>query len=68
MILVALAIFQTWIRVGVGIDKLLIDLGFRNFFGTKIIWSRSVLTSCGLAVLLHYSNGLKSAHRETRTH
>jgi hypothetical protein len=39
VILVALAIFQTWIRVGVGIAKLLIDLGFRNFFGTKIIWS-----------------------------
>jgi hypothetical protein len=36
MILVALAIFQTWIWVGVGIDKLLIDLGSRNFFNTKL--------------------------------
>jgi hypothetical protein len=36
MILVALAIFQKWIWVGVGMDKLLIDLGFRNFFNTKL--------------------------------
>jgi len=36
VILVALAIFQTWIWVGVDIDKLLIDLGVRNFFNTKL--------------------------------
>jgi hypothetical protein len=44
--------------VGVGIDKFLIDLGFRNFFNTQITSFGSVLTSFSLAVWLHYSNGL----------
>jgi len=30
MILVALAVFQTWIWVEVGVGKFLIDLGFRK--------------------------------------
>jgi len=54
MIMAALAIFQAWIRVGVGIGKFLIDLGVRNIFDTKLTWSRSMLTSGWLCVLLHY--------------
>jgi len=58
MILVALAVFQTWIWVGVGIGKFLIDLGFRNFFNTKLTWSRSMLVPGWLSVSLHDNNGL----------
>jgi hypothetical protein len=43
VILVALAIFLTWVCIGVGIDWFLIDFGFRNFFNTKITWFGSVL-------------------------
>jgi len=58
MVMVTLAIFQSWIWVAVDIDKFLIGLGFRNFFNTKITWSGSVLTSGWLSVLLHYNIGL----------
>jgi len=58
MILVTLAIFQTWVWVGVGIDKFLIDWGFRIFFNTKITWTGSMLVCCRLSVSLHYNNGL----------
>jgi hypothetical protein len=58
MFLVALTIFQSWIRVGVGIGKLLIVLGFRNFFNTKITFSGSLLGSGLVSVSLHYNNGL----------
>ena len=44
--------------MGVGIGKFLIDLGFRNFFNSKLIWSRSMLVRGGLSVSLHYNNGL----------
>jgi hypothetical protein len=44
--------------VGVGIGKFLINLGFRNFFNTKITQSGSMLAPGWLSVLLHYSNGL----------
>jgi phosphotransferase system glucose/maltose/N-acetylglucosamine-specific IIC component len=36
MIIAALAIFQAWIWVGVGIGKFLNDLGVRNIFNTKL--------------------------------
>ena len=36
MIIAALAIFQAWISVGVGIGKFLNDLGARNIFNTKL--------------------------------
>jgi hypothetical protein len=58
MIMGALAIFQAWIWLGVGIGKLLIDLGVRNIFDTKITWSGSMVASGWLAVLLRYFNGL----------
>jgi hypothetical protein len=51
--------------MGVDIDKLLIDLGFRNFFNTKITWFGSMLTSGWLAVWLLYNNGLISGLRES---
>jgi hypothetical protein len=60
MFLVALTIFQKWIRVGVGIGKLLIVMGFRNFFNTKITLSGSLLASGLVSVSLHYSNGLNA--------
>jgi hypothetical protein len=52
----ALAIFQPWIWVGVGIGKILIDLGGKNIFDTKITWCGSMLISGWLAgcfVALH---------------
>jgi len=36
MIMVALALFQVWILVGMGIFKFLVDLGVRNIFDTKL--------------------------------
>ena len=36
MITAALAIFKAWIWVGVGIGKLLNDLGIRNILDTKL--------------------------------
>jgi hypothetical protein len=45
MIMAALAIFQPWIRVGVGIGKFLFVLGGKNIFDTKITWSRSMPTN-----------------------
>ena len=36
MIIAALAIFQAWILVGVGVGKLLNDLGVRNILDTKL--------------------------------
>ena len=60
MNLTALTIVQPWIRVGVSVGKFLIDLGFRNFFNTKVTWSGSVLTSGWLSVLLCYNNGLNA--------
>ena len=36
MITAALAIFQAWFWVGVGIGKLLNDLGIRNILDTKL--------------------------------
>ena len=36
MIMAGLALFQSWIRVGVGIGKFLIDLGVRNIFDIKL--------------------------------
>ena len=36
MIIAALAIFQAWFWVGVGIGKLLNDLGIRNVLDTKL--------------------------------
>ena len=44
--------------MGVGIGKFLIDLGFRNFFNTKLTWSRSMLVPGWLSVSLHDNNGL----------
>jgi hypothetical protein len=41
-----------------GIGKFSIDLGFRNFFNTKIMWSGSMLVPGWLAVSMHYNNGL----------
>jgi hypothetical protein len=54
--MVALAIFQSLIWVGVVIGKFVIELGFRIFFNTKTTWSGSVLTSGLLAcfVALQY--------------
>ena len=46
--------------MGVGIGKFLIDLGFGNFFNTKITWSGSTLTSGWLSVSLHYNNRLNA--------
>jgi hypothetical protein len=56
--MVALAIFQSWIWVGVGIGNFVIDLGFRIFFNTKTTWSGSMLVPGLLSVLLHYNIGL----------
>jgi TM2 domain-containing membrane protein YozV len=56
----ALAIFQPWIWVGVGIDKFLIDLGGKNISDTIITWCGSMLTSGWLAVSLHYTKGLNA--------
>jgi hypothetical protein len=56
MSLVALTIFQSWIRVGVGIGKLLLVMGFRNFFITEITFSVSLLGSGLVSVSLHYNN------------
>jgi hypothetical protein len=39
MIIAAVAIFQVFIWVGVGIGNFLIDLGVRNILDTKITWS-----------------------------
>ena len=47
MIMAALAIFQPWIWVAVGIGKFLIDLGGTNIFDTKITWSGSMPTTQG---------------------
>jgi hypothetical protein len=58
LIMVALTMFETRIWVGVGTGKLLIDLGFINFFNTKITWSGSMVVPGWMDVLLHYSNGL----------
>ena len=44
----------------VGVGKFLIDLGFRNFFNTKITWSGSVLEPGWVSVLLRYNNGLNA--------
>ena len=60
VIMLPLAIFQAWICVGVGIGKFLIDLGFGNFFNTKITCSGSMLTSGWLSVSLHYNNRLNA--------
>ena len=38
--------------------KLLVDLGLRNFFNTKIRRSGSMLARGWLSVSLHYNNGL----------
>ena len=54
MIMAALALFQAWICVGVGIGKFLIDLGVRNIFDTKLMWSESMLASGWLYVSLRY--------------
>jgi len=43
-IMAALAIFQPWIWVVMGIGSFLIDLGGKNIFDTKITWSGSMLT------------------------
>jgi hypothetical protein len=58
MVMVALAIFQSWIWVGVVIGKFVIDLGFGNFFNTKTTWPGSMLSSGWLVVLFHYNIGL----------
>jgi hypothetical protein len=58
MVMVGLAIFQSWIWVGVVIGKFVIELGFRNFFNTKTTWSGSVLVPGLLSLLLHYNIGL----------
>ena len=58
MIIAALAIFQALIFVGVGIGKLLIDLGLRNILDTIITWTGNMLVSGRLSVSLHYYNGL----------
>jgi hypothetical protein len=68
----ALAIFQSWICVVVGISKFLIDLDGKNIFDTKITWSGIMLTSgwlsvCFVALQIEGCNGLKIAHRETGT-
>jgi len=57
MIIAALAIFQAWICVGVGIGKFLNGLGVRNFFNTEITGPGSILTSGLLSVSLHYCSG-----------
>jgi len=46
----ALAIFQPWIWVAVGIGKFLIDLGGKNIFDNKITFFGSILTSGWLVV------------------
>ena len=43
MYMASLAIFHTLILMGVGTDKFLIDLGVRNIFDTKFIWSGNML-------------------------
>ena len=58
MIIAALAIFQALIFVGVGIGKLLIDLGLRNILDTIITWTGNMLVAGRLSVSLHYYNGL----------
>jgi hypothetical protein len=70
----ALAIFQPWIWVEVGVGKFLIELSGKNIFLHKITCSGSVLTSgwlagCFIALQLQIecSNGLKNVHRETGT-
>ena len=45
MIIAPLTIFLALIWVGVGIGKLLIDLGVRNILDTKITWSGNMLMS-----------------------
>jgi hypothetical protein len=42
--------------VGVSIGKVLIDLGFRNLFNTKITWSGRMLAPGWVSVSLHYNN------------
>jgi len=58
MILVTLTIFLTWIWVAVGIDKLLIDLSFRNFFSTKLHGLGACWLLAGCLFGCIYSNGL----------
>jgi hypothetical protein len=58
--MVALAIFEALIWVGVGIDRFLIDLGVRNILDTKFIWSGNMVVSGWLYVLLYYHNGLNA--------
>ena len=53
MIIAALAIFQALIFVGVGIGKILIDLGLRNILDTIITWTGNMLVSGRLSVSLH---------------
>ena len=46
--------------MAVGVDRLLIDWGVRNFFNTKITWSGSVLAPGWVSVLLCYNSGLNA--------
>jgi len=50
MIMASITIFQALICVGVGIGKLLIDLGVRNISDTTITWSGNMLVSGWLSV------------------
>jgi len=54
MIMAASAVFQALICVGVGIGKLLIDVGVRNNVDTKITWSGNVLVSGWLCLCLFH--------------
>ena len=58
MIVAALAIFMVLTFVGVGIGKLLIDLGVRNILDTKITWTGNMLVSGWLSVYLNSYIGL----------
>jgi len=52
-IMAALAIFQTWIWVGVGLGTFLIDWGFRNFSTQNyMVWkhARAWLAVCFITV------------------
>jgi hypothetical protein len=53
MIMAALALFQVWISVGVGIGKCV-----KNILATKSTYSGCMLVSGWLPVSLHSYNGL----------